>query len=280
MLLIVALFLATNVVLGWADSGTVPAPQPPMPRPYVPPLRPAASGGERVRSAVAAAPTAIITNPVLDMKVLVVYRPGNADGTFAMIKAYLDILGIPYATLDTSQAAPAGTIEAGDLWDGVNHGYYYAVFIATSDNWAALSLAEKTALADYERNFSVRQVTWYAFPNSTDYGLNLTAYTYEGCGGAASGIPFNASLSSAGQAVFSYLRSDVSLSIQGSCMYGYLGQPAAGADVTPLLGDGAGNTFLAIFRPGDGREQMVMTEGSFYPPSRRPTCMRRCCPTA
>ena len=48
-------------------------------------------------------------------------------------------------------------------------------------------------------------------------------------------------------------------------MYGYLGQPAAGADVTPLLVDGAGNTFLAVFRPGDGREVMVMTEGSFYP---------------
>ena len=85
------------------------------------------------------------------------------------------------------------------------------------------------------------------------------------CPGTPQGIPFNASLTPAGQAAFSYLRPDVALSIQGPCMYGYLGQPAAGADVTPLLVDGAGDTFLAVFRPGDGREIMTMTEGSFYP---------------
>ena len=85
------------------------------------------------------------------------------------------------------------------------------------------------------------------------------------CPGTPQGIPFTASLTPAGQAAFSYLRPDVALSIQGPCMYGYLGQPAAGADVTPLLVNGAGDTFLAVFRPGDGREIMTMTEGSFYP---------------
>ena len=89
--------------------------------------------------------------------------------------------------------------------------------------------------------------------------------TYEGCGGPPQGIPFTAALTAAGQAAFGYLRPDVALSIQGPCMYGYLGQPASGADVTPLLVDGAGDTFLAVFRPGDGRELMMLTEGSFYP---------------
>ena len=182
-----------------------------------------------------------------------------------MVKGYLDNLGIPYATLDTSQAAPAGTLEASDLGDGVNRGYYYAVFITTSNIWAALSPAEKTTLTDYERAFGVREVTWYAYPNPSDYGLNFAATTYEGCGGPAQGIPFTAALTAAGQAAFGYLRPDVALSIEGPCMYGYLGQPAAGADVTPLLVDGAGATFLAVFRPGDGREIMTMTEGSFYP---------------
>ena len=227
--------------------------------------------GQALPSAEAAlAAGAIVSNPVLDMKVLVVYRPGDADGVTAMVKGYLDILGIPYATLNTAQAAPAGTIEAADLWDGVSRGYYYAVFITTSNIWAALSPAEKTTLTDYERNFGVREVTWYAYPNPTDYGLNFTAVTAANndpvwCPGTPQGIPFNASLTAAGQAAFSYLRPDLALSIQGPCMYGYLGQPAAGADVTPLLVDGAGNTFLAVFRPGDGREIMTMTEGSFYP---------------
>ena len=254
-----------------------------LPQPYVPPLNPPApaaqspvSGravlsGQAVREAATlAAASAIISNPVVDMKVLVVYRPGDADGVFAMVKGYLDNLGIPYATLDTSQAAPAGTLEAADLWDGVNRGYYYAVFITTSNIWAALSPAEKTTLADYERAFGVREVTWYAYPNPTDYGLNFTAVTAANndatwCPGTAQGIPFTASLTAAGQAAFSYLRPDVALSIEGPCMYGYLAQPAAGADVTPLLVNGAGDTFLAVFRPGDGREIMTMTEGSFYP---------------
>ena len=204
------------------------------------------------------------------MKVLLVYRPGDADGVYGMVKGYLDILGIPYATLDTSQAAPAGTIEAADLWDGVNRGYYYAVFITTSNVWAALSPAEKTTLTDYERAFGVREVTWYAYPNPTDYGLNFTAVTAANndatfCPGTPLGIPFTASLTPAGQTAFGYLRPDVALSIEGPCMYGYLAQPAVGADVTPLLVDGGGNTFLAVYRPGDGREVMTMTEGSFYP---------------
>ena len=152
----------------------------------------------------------------------------------------------------------------------MNRGYYYAVFITTSNIWAALSPAEKTTLTDYERAFGVREVTWYAYPNPTDYGLNFTAVTAANndavwCPGTPQGIPFNASLTAAGQAAFGYLRPDVALSIQGPCMYGYLGQPAAGADVTPLLVNGAGDTFLAVFRPGDGREIMTMTEGSFYP---------------
>ena len=48
-------------------------------------------------------------------------------------------------------------------------------------------------------------------------------------------------------------------------LWGYLAQPATGADVTSLLEDGSGNTLLAIFRPGDGREQMAFTLTSFYP---------------
>ena len=279
---LIASLLFMPITPAHADSDS-PGGSPPeslnqaMPHPYVPPLNAPPSAaksaviGQALPSAEAAlAAGAIVTNPVLDMKVLVLYRPGDADGVAAMVKGYLDILGLPYDMLDTAQAAPAGTLEAADLWDGVNRGYYYAVFITTSNIWAALSPAEKTTLTDYERDFGVREVTWYAYPNPTDYGLNFTAVTAANndatwCPGTAQGIPFTASLTAAGQAAFGYLRPDVALSIQGPCMYGYLGQPAAGADVTPLLVNGAGDTFLAVFRPGDGRERLVLTEGSFYP---------------
>ena len=185
---------------------------------------------------------------------------GRRPGVFGMVKGYLDILGIPYATLDTSQAAPAGTIEAADLWDGVNRGYYYTVFITTSNLWAALSPAEKTTLTDYERDFAVRRGDLVRLPQP--HRLRAELHGGDGgqqrstcCPGTPQGIPFTASLTAAGQAAFSYLRPDVALSIEGPCMFGYLGQPATGADVTPLLVDAAGNTFLAVFRPGDGREQ-------------------------
>ena len=166
------------------------------PHPYVPPLNPPAPQARAAVPRATTAANAIIANPVRDMKVLVLYRSFDADGVFAMVKGYLDILGIPYATLDTSQAAPAGTLEASDLGDGVNRGYYYAVFITTSNIWAALSPAEKTTLTDYERNFGVREVTWYAYPNPTDYGLNFTAVTAANndatwCPGTPQGMPFN-----------------------------------------------------------------------------------------
>ena len=180
---LIASLLFTPITPAHADSddpGGLPAgsPNQVLPQPYVPPLNPPApaakspvngravlSGQAAPEAVTLAAASAIISNPVVDMKVLVVYRPGDADGVFAMVKGYLDNLGIPYATLDTSQAAPTGTLEAADLWDGVNRGYYYAVFITTSNIWAALSPAEKTTLTDYERAFGVREVTWYAYPN-------------------------------------------------------------------------------------------------------------------
>ena len=68
----------------------------------------------------------------------------------------------------------------------------------------------------------MREVTWYAYPNPTDYGLNFTAVTAANndatwCPGTPQGIPFTASLTAAGQAAFGYLRPDVALSIEGPC---------------------------------------------------------------
>jgi len=258
----IILWLVASLVLpvssAFANPGLPPGqPVAPPARPYVPPLSPPA---RPAAPAAPAAPSVTVTDPILDMKVLVIHRPGD-EGTLATATAYLDIMGIPYDVIDTS----ARTIASADLWDGVNHGQYYAVFVTTSSVWDALSAGEQTALADYERIFGVRQVTWYAYPYAVDYGLDFVAVTSDpGCGGVT-GIPFTATLTSAGQAAFGYLRPDLSLSIEGPCMYGYLAQPAVGADVTPLMVDEAGNTFLAVFRPGDGRESMVMTEGAYYP---------------
>ncbi|MDW8099051.1 MAG: hypothetical protein RML36_06150 [Anaerolineae bacterium] len=254
-----------------ADRHVPPAPTQllEMPQPYVPPLLPPTAVPRGVMRVSALAAPQLITDPVLNMRILVIHRTGDADGVFAMVKAYLDILGIPYNTIDTSQSEPSGTVEPGDLWDGHRHGYYYAIFITTSNVWSWLSLGERTLIEEYERNFNVRRVTWYAYPNAQDYGLDfaevVAAHNHSLCPGTSQGVPLTASLTDAGRQVFHYLRPDLSLSIEGVCLYGYLATPASGAQVTPLMVNQNGRIFLAIYQAPDGREHMVMTMGSFYP---------------
>lgn len=191
---------------------------------------------------------AIISDPVVDMKILVLYDV--VDGVFQMIDAYLNILGVPYDAIDVD----VDTVEESTLWDGNNHGYYQAVVVVSSAVWASsLDPVERSLIEAYERAFNVRQVTLYAYPNAVEYGLDLVA---------VAPLPLNATLTSAGQTVFDYLQSGVVIPFSN---YGFQAQPADGADVTSLLKDIIDNTLLAIFRPGDGREHMVLTMSSYYP---------------
>lgn len=259
LVLVAVLFMALMSTTAYAEPN-LPAPDDaPLPEPYVPPLNPPPEGAPR--PLLTAAIPEVVSDPLLDMKVLVIDRVGEADGVLATATAYLDILGVPYDLLDTTQPAPGGLIEEDDLWDGSRRGYYYAIFVTTSNVWYALSAEEKGILEEYEREFNVRQVTWYAYPSAVDYGLDFTRVVAE----ASGDVPLDTTLTSAGQAIFSYLNTSSPVTIDGSGMYGYMASPAAGADTTPLLIDAAGDTMLAVFRPGDGREQMVMSMGSFYP---------------
>lgn len=197
----------------------------------------------------------IISDPVVDMRALVLHKSGDdAGGVYNMIEAYLEILGIPYDVIDAGLPAPNGSLEESDLWDGVNHGHYQAIFITTSDVWATyLDAAERSLIEAYERAFGVRQVTLYVFPNAVEYGINFVN---------VAPLPLDAMLSSAGQVVFDYLRSDATVSFSE---YGYQAQPASGVDFTTLFWDTMGNTLLGVFRPADGREHMVVTMSSYYP---------------
>ena len=81
----------------------------------------------------AAPPLQIISDPQLDMKVLVILDSDTlAIGVNQMILGYLKILGIPYDVHDVNVGTADPAFTAGDLWDGVNHGYYYAIFVTTS----------------------------------------------------------------------------------------------------------------------------------------------------
>ena len=257
-----------------ADPFTPPGGQNPVidsPHPFVPPLRPPAAG-TLATPAVTNFPT-YVSDPVLDMRVLVLHWTGHyEEGIYDTARAYLDILGVPFTSIDVLQPSPEGTIEESDLWDGANHGYYYAIIVTTSLLWyEGLTADERAIIEAYERSFRVRQVTLYAYPDPTTYGLVLERVVAANndpvwCPGFSIGIPFNAALTEAGRTELAYLKPDISLAIDGPCMYGYLARPAPGANVTSLMQDPSdATTFLAIYRPGDGREHLVMTMGSFYP---------------
>ena len=197
----------------------------------------------------------IITNPVLDMKVLVIHD-GPADVSLPTIKAYLDILGIPYITFDVMTTT---LLTESALWDG-NRGFYYAIVVSTANvtnPWSGrMDPTERSALENFERNFRVRRLTWYADnPYELDYGLVYPA--------TPTTAPLTAFLTNAGKDVFGYLRPDIALPIQDA--YALLTYPAEGANVTTLLTDTAGHALLSIFRPGDGRERMALTVNSYYP---------------
>lgn len=217
--------------------------------------------------------TAFTTTPTIDMKVLVVHGKGSIDPTvspptehpYNMVKSFLDIVGIPYDTvnLDASE-----TISEADLWDGVSHGNYYAIFFTTSDDWWAVPFETRQVIDAYERNFGVRRVTWYSIPNPSLNGMEC-ALVDPTCATTGVGMfgPIDISITEAGQEVFSYLQPDngpggLTMSVS---TFGYPATTTVGMDVTPLLLDANGHIASAIFRASDGREHLVFTWSSYYP---------------
>jgi hypothetical protein len=111
----------------------------------------------------------------IDLKLLVLSADGH-EPTFAWWKQALRDSGVPYDTLVATQAAD---ITAATLRAGTDHGRYDAIVLADGalayspapGTWAsALSADEWSTLADYEREFGVRELDAYAFPQPA-YGL-------------------------------------------------------------------------------------------------------------
>ena len=251
LLLLVALMLLGAPHPGYADRNVPPWPTAGPDTGIVPPgpaLKPLPLEG-LPRAPAPENLGGIISDPVVEMKALVLDIPGAAPGIYQMIAAYLDVLGIPCNVI----AVGTETVDEGDLWDGVNRGYYQAIFVTTSDVWVGLDAAERSLIEAYERAFQVRQVTLYAYPNAVEYGLDPVS---------VAPLPLETTLTNAGRVVFDYLRTGVTIPFSE---YGFQAQPADGADVTSLIQDMSGYTLLAQFRPGDGREHMVLTMSSYYP---------------
>jgi hypothetical protein len=110
------------------------------------------------------------------MQLLIVSGDGHEAGLPA-IRRTLEYLGTPYK-VHVAKDAP-GTLTADLLATGCR-GHFQGIVLATGDlgyfdgaNWTiGLTAAEFEALAAYEAQFGVRQLTWYTFP-TPEYGFQF-----------------------------------------------------------------------------------------------------------
>ena len=130
----------------------------------------------------------------LDLKLLVI-GAAVGDPTTDAWTSELTRQGIPYDVVrpSTGQALPP-------LVNPVDpkHGYYNGVVLATH----ASLLGDLSKVYTYERDFGVRQISGFEFPNAT-VGMEFTGTVVVG--------PFTAELTNAGKGAFNYLAGPVPL---------------------------------------------------------------------
>lgn len=188
----------------------------------------------------------------LEARLLVVSADGNEPG-LGTIRQVLDYLGTPY-TLHVALQRPGGLTP--DLLATGTQGHFQGIILATSSlgyfdgaEWrVALSLAEWQALADYERRFGVRQVTWYTYPTA-ELGFSEQVTPRD-----TTQVPLELAQTDQGKALFPYL---VEKPIPVRHSYTYLARAAAGS--TTLLQDEQGHSLAVIASLPDGRENLALT---------------------
>lgn len=258
-------------LLYFSDALSLSAPTPPH-RPQQP-SSPARSGGlSRVRQFVlgifflvavglAPAPAAAETPVSIDMKLLVISADGS-EPVFAGIKSILDQTGVPYDTLIASN--PATPLTAQMLSDGQGAGRYQGILLATGNlaydagggNWqSALTQAQWQMLWQYEADFRVRQATLYTYPLGLPDTYGLTYYDAV----STDSTPLSASLTAAGQQVFSYLNPASPLAIKYAWTYRV--KPVSTTNPVSLLDstDGNGFSLASIYTYPDGRQNLAIT---------------------
>jgi hypothetical protein len=182
--------------------------------------------------------------PQIDLKLLVVSN-GKTEADFGAIKQALDYVGTPYTVLDFK--AQTSGVTAAMLSDGVCHGFYQGVIFANGSY--VNTLPGMAALTAYEQKFAVRQVNWFASPNSA-FGLNPTNKTIN------ANTTYTGNFTPAASSVFFYANTATPVLFSNATVY--LASPLAGA-VTPLITDSAGNVLSLIYDLGDGRQYLTQT---------------------
>ncbi|KUL39165.1 hypothetical protein [Streptomyces regalis] len=207
---------------------------------------------------LAAPGTAAAGEPRIDLKVLVV---DNGDSPVRAITAQLKSTGIPYSTVDLTDANRPTITDAflSDTVNGTPRAKYQGVVLPGEAPFGADS-AEQTALENYERTYGIPQVDAYTWAHP---GVGLD-YTSEG-GWAGTLDGRAASVTPEGKAgYFGYLDGaftfeDNDPAVQES--YGYVARPRTGftsyVDIPVPAGSGRGSLIGEYSH--DGRRELVVT---------------------
>jgi len=194
----------------------------------------------------------------IDLQVLVISADGN-ETDFPAIEAFLGQLGVPFNTLIATQTP----LTSGMLWDGAFHGYYSGIILATGNltyfnsatqQWqSAFNDAQWQTLWQYEALFGIRQVTSYTDPVGypDTYGLQLVTNQ------DTTTAPLQASLTAAGQSIYSYLNPTSPVTFRNAWVY--LATIQDTANTTPLLQTANGYTIASIHSYPDGRQNLAVT---------------------
>jgi PASTA domain len=190
------------------------------------------------------------------MRVLVV-SANSSEADLPAITTALDYVGTPFdvfitdpsntnsLTLETTACATSSTTET------PSRALYQGIILTT--NTAAAGYAG--VLAEYEKKFGIRQVTWYNGWPSPPEGFNYPT--------VGSSDPTMTTLTDAGKSVFPYLRADKPVQIGPHAWIlhatPYDDPTTAGDSTTPLLTDAGGNALVAIHTYADGRQNLAMT---------------------
>jgi hypothetical protein len=192
------------------------------------------------------------TDTKVQLKLLLVTASDSETG-FEAMKIFLTRIGVPFDSLVASREIL--TSEKLEAQPGL--GNYSGVILTTNNlayfdgtNWlSAFDPTEWQILNDYERDYKVRQVTLYAYPDGINTGLNYTGYA------DTSSTPLNVTLTAQGKAIFADLKPDLNIGIRQA--WTYLAQVTDGA--VPLIQTATGAVVAALHTSLDGREGLAVT---------------------
>ena len=214
------------------------------------------------------------TSP-LRMRLLIV-SPTDTDNTLDALIALCKNIGIPYDVLiATQESLTQNTLVAAD-----GTGLYQGI-ILTDDALSystdggqtfvsAFTSAEWNLLWNYEKDFAVRQVAMFSFPDTFPESVGLSFVSGKDTTNPNPRTPpsqqstshlLKLNMTSTGQQIFSSLKSSAQIPVEYA--YVYLSQLDNNPNetVTPLLEDNSGNIVGALSTNTDGRERITLTMG-------------------